>query len=84
MDGEFAVRLRVEDEVVAQLFSTEGFVSPLPLCGLVTKSLFSHPVPGSNTEFVWCLSQQEGRGRLCAGGEHDSHPVKCINLPLRA
>lgn len=24
----FAVRLRVEDEVVAQLFSTEGFVSP--------------------------------------------------------
>lgn len=54
MGSTSAVRLRVEDEVVAQLFFTEGFL-PLPLCGLVTKYLFSHHVPGSNTEFFWCL-----------------------------
>lgn len=53
MDSK-SVRLRVEDEVVAQLFFTEGFL-PLPLCGLVTKSLFSDHVPGSNAEFFWCL-----------------------------
>lgn len=52
MDSKSAMRLRVEDEVVAQLFFTKGFVHPLPLCGLVAKSLFSHPVPGSSAEFV--------------------------------
>lgn len=54
MDSK-SVRLRVEDEVVAQLFFTEGFL-PLPLCGLVTKSLFSDHVPGSNAEFFLVFS----------------------------
>lgn len=58
------MRLRVEDEVVAQLFSTEGFVSPLPLCGWLL-SLSSHPVPGSNTDVFGALpSRREEGGSL--------------------
>lgn len=59
---------------------------PLPLCGLVTKPLFSHRVPGTSTEFVLCLVPfpVEGKREAVAGGEHHTCTVKCINLPLRA
>lgn len=85
MDSKSAVRVRVGDEVVAQCFSQKD-LCPLCLCGLVTKPLFSHRVPGTSTEFVlcWVPFPVEGKREAVAGGEHHTRSVKCINLPLRA
>lgn len=48
-------------------FPQKGSCPPLPLCGLITKSLFSHHVPGSNSEFVGCVVPVPAGGKREAG-----------------
>lgn len=83
MDSKSAVRVRAEDEVVAQLSLSQKDLCPLCLYGVWLLSLCSLTMflgATLNLLCVWCPSQWKGRGRLCAASEHHTRPVKCINL----